>query len=128
MGLQYLRLGYSGKAGMSLGRAQAWLKKLGDDITTAIKLEWHLAYTEYLVGIGNLDQGLQYFDVAGQIASQDGDFEACKTSSSGSLKRVKVNRTIADAAYVSSLLAFEKVSIIAQRMPVIILTSLGKRQ
>jgi len=113
---------------MSLARAQAWLKKLGDDVTTATKLEWHLAYTEYLVGIGNLDKGLQYFDVAGQMASQDEDFELSKTSSNGSLKRVKVNRAIADAAYVSSLLAFEKVSIILSRLSATNLTAAGKRQ
>lgn len=108
LGLQYLRLGYSGKAGLSLGKAQAYLKKAEEDVTTATQLEWHLAYTEYLVGIGNLDKGLQYFDAANSIASKDDEFNSAKVSGARIAKRVFVNRVIADAAYVTSLIAFEK--------------------
>jgi separase len=105
-----LRLGYSGRAGIALAKAQAWLKKSPEDVTTATNLEWHLAYTEYLVGIGNLDKGLQYFGNASHIASQNADLIAAKQSGSKFTNRVMANRVIADAAYVSSLIAFERVS------------------
>lgn len=109
IGLQYLRLGYSGKAGISMGKARSHLEKQ-DDITTATRLEWHLAYVEYLVSIGNFDRGLQYFHAANAIASQDGELTSAKASGATVMKRVIVNRVIADAAYVTSLIAFEKVS------------------
>jgi separase len=95
---------------MSIGKAQVWLKKSEDNITTATKLELHLAYTEYLVGIGNLEKGLKCFDAANTIASQDKDLSSAKRSDAKITERVKVNMTIADAAYVTSLIAFEKVS------------------
>ncbi|KAF8247424.1 hypothetical protein K440DRAFT_584672 [Wilcoxina mikolae CBS 423.85] len=108
LGLQYLRLGYSGKAGMSIGKAQVWLKRSEDNITTATQLEWHLAYTEYLVGIGNLEKGLQCFYAANIIASQDEDLSSAKSSGAKIAERIRVNMIIADAAYVTSLIAFEK--------------------
>lgn len=110
IGLQYLRLGYSGKAGISMGKARSQLEKQ-DDITTTTRLEWHLAYIEYLVSIGNFDRGLQYFHAANVIASQDEGLTSAKASGAKIMKRVVVNRVIADAAYVTSLIAFEKVSV-----------------
>jgi separase len=105
-------LGYSGKAGLAFAKADAWLKKSPDEVTTATKLEWHLAYTEYLVGIGNLDKGLQYFGDAGLIATQDAELAKAKQPDAKFTSRMMVNRLTAEAAYVSSLIAFERVSAI----------------
>jgi separase len=54
LGLQYLRLGYSGKAGLALAKAEGYLEKLGG--SSQAKLQWHLAYAEYLVELGNIDK------------------------------------------------------------------------
>jgi separase len=54
LGLQYLRLGYSGKAGMSLGKAQGIVDSA--DVSAESKLQWQLAYAEYLLSIGNLEK------------------------------------------------------------------------
>jgi separase len=54
LGLQYLRLGYSGKAGLSLAKAQGYMEKVGG--SSQAKLQWHLAYAEYLVELGNVDK------------------------------------------------------------------------
>jgi separase len=51
LGLQFLRLGYTGKAGLSLARAESLVTK--QTTSTEAKLRWHVAYAEYLARIGN---------------------------------------------------------------------------
>lgn len=45
-------MGYTGKAGIALAKAQNWEKKEG--VQNNIRVQWHLAYTEYLVAIQNI--------------------------------------------------------------------------
>ena len=54
LGLQYSRLGYSGKAGHAMARATKHVEAC--DVATEIKVRWYLAYAEYLVEIGNLEK------------------------------------------------------------------------
>jgi len=54
LGLQYSRLGYSGKAGQALARAVKYMESY--NVSTEIKLQWYLAYAEYLVEIGNFEK------------------------------------------------------------------------
>jgi len=51
LGLQFLRLGYTGKAGLSLAKAEVLVQR--QICSVEAKLQWHLAYSEYLLGIGN---------------------------------------------------------------------------
>ncbi|KAI5810824.1 peptidase family C50-domain-containing protein, partial [Pyronema omphalodes] len=108
LGLLYLRLGFSGKSGIAILKAQSLISKHPDLITTVTRLEWHLAYTEYLVSIGNLDKGVKYFEEANALAAKDEELAGAKASGAKIAKRVMVNRMVADAAYVTSLIAFEK--------------------
>lgn len=50
-GLQLLRLGYSGKAGLAFAKAE--LLTSSRPTSTEAKLRWHFGYAEYLLGIGN---------------------------------------------------------------------------
>ena len=50
LGLQYIRLGYSGKAGVALRRASQHIEE--HDINRSVVLQWHLAYAEYLLEVG----------------------------------------------------------------------------
>lgn len=52
LGLQFLRLGYSGKAGLAFAKAEALLSS--EYASTEAKLRWHLGYAEYLLEIGNV--------------------------------------------------------------------------
>ena len=52
LGVQFLRLGYSGKAGLSFAKAEALLSN--EYTSTEAKLRWHIGYAEYLLGIGNV--------------------------------------------------------------------------
>lgn len=54
LGLQYIRLGYSAKAGLILNKAQRVLETA--DIAAPVVLQWLMAYAEYLLTIGNLSK------------------------------------------------------------------------
>jgi len=54
LGLQYSRLGYSGKAGHAIARATKYVESC--DVALEIRFRWYLAYAEYLVEIGNFDK------------------------------------------------------------------------
>ena len=51
LGVQFLRLGYTGKAGLALAKAEALIERKSTSIDA--KLRWHVAYAEYLLRIGN---------------------------------------------------------------------------
>lgn len=50
LGLQSLRLGYSGKAGLAFAKAELLLNAT---VSIEAKLMWHIGYAEYLLGTGN---------------------------------------------------------------------------
>ena len=52
LGLQHVRLGYSGLAGSVLHKAQRYLEAL--DLVGKVKLRWHLTYAEYALVNGNV--------------------------------------------------------------------------
>ncbi|KAK6536993.1 hypothetical protein TWF281_001197 [Arthrobotrys megalospora] len=111
LGVQYLRLGFSGKSGSILSDADAWIKK--EDVSTATKLEWNLAYTEYLIstGEGNLSKGSDFMNATQEMVEQDPTVFAAAASGAKMQKRVELNRLVSRACYVSSLLALDKGSI-----------------
>ena len=54
LGRQYLKVKYSNRAGIVLAKAQKLLSSSA--VQTATRLEWHLAYAEYLMSIGNQEK------------------------------------------------------------------------
>lgn len=54
LGAQWLQLGYSGKAGLALDRAESYSHRNGISLSTMIQL--HLSYSEYLLAIGNFEK------------------------------------------------------------------------
>ncbi len=55
LGLQYARLGYPGKAGLVLQKAQKYVETGG--ISSEVRMSWHLAYAEYALEMGNIAKG-----------------------------------------------------------------------
>lgn len=51
LALQFLRLGYTGKAGLSFAKAECLVENHG--APTESKLRWYIGYAEYLLAIGN---------------------------------------------------------------------------
>ncbi|EKG18341.1 Peptidase C50 separase [Macrophomina phaseolina MS6] len=69
LGAQYVRLGYSGKAGTVLGKAQV-IVETGDVPTEAV-LQWQLAYAEYMLVLGNLEKCGETLSAAHKLAEND---------------------------------------------------------
>ncbi|KZM19656.1 Separase [Ascochyta rabiei] len=106
LALQFSRLGYSGKAGLSLAKAEILVNR--QTVSTESKLKWHMAYAEYLFYIGNTDKCASTLSTAESIARTDDLFmDMSKTSATGS-QRLRYNSILADACYVYSLLAASK--------------------
>jgi separase len=55
LGLQFLRLGYTGKAGLSISKAETLVTH--HTVSTEARLQWYIAYAEYLARIGNTAKG-----------------------------------------------------------------------
>jgi separase len=55
LGLQFLRLGYTGKAGLALAKGETLIAR--QKPSTEVRLRWHIAYAEYLARIGHTAKG-----------------------------------------------------------------------
>lgn len=119
LSLQYLRLGYTGKAGLSLAKAELLVNR--QTTSTEAKLKWYTAYAEYLFRIGNTDKWYDLYPlhenvstdsisasslaIAESIARSDAAFLEMSTSSATISQRLRYNSALANACYVYSLLA-----------------------
>ncbi|KAL6712352.1 separin protein [Coniothyrium glycines] len=101
--LQFLRLGYTGKSGLSLAKVEALTKK-GTTSTEAV-LQWHISYAEYLLAIGDSAKCASIIASAQAMAIADPQFMGLAKPTTSLSGRVRFNRILADATYVQSLLA-----------------------
>lgn len=67
LSLQFLRLGYTGKAGLSLAKAEILIHRQA--ASTEAKLKWYTAYAEYLFRIGNTDK---WYDIVNALCRMIG--------------------------------------------------------
>ncbi|CAO2657190.1 Nn.00g033160.m01.CDS01 [Neocucurbitaria sp. VM-36] len=103
LGLQLLRLGYTGKAGLAFAKAEALIEHQNSSAET--RLRWCIGYAEYLLGIGNIAKCATIMADAHSIALEDHQFMDLAKPSTTLSGRIRFNRILADAAYVYSLLA-----------------------
>jgi separase len=54
LGIQWLQFGYSGKAGLSLDKAQRYSSD--NDVSHRTRSDLHIAYSQYMLALGNLEQ------------------------------------------------------------------------
>ncbi|KAI9795727.1 MAG: hypothetical protein M1835_005290 [Candelina submexicana] len=106
LGLQYLRLGYSGKAGLSLSKARSYLPNV--QVSNSLKIECHLAYAEYFLEIGDREKCGELLATAGLLMKGDPDLSRQSGSSATLSGRIRTNRLLAEASYVCALLDFER--------------------
>lgn len=122
LGLQLLRLGYSGKAGLAFAKAE--ILASNGAASTEARLRWHLAYAEYMLIIGNTKKRyvgpVPFFDAsltstsestlaaAEALAKSDPEFMDLAKSSTTLSGRMTFYRVVTDACYVSSLLCSSK--------------------
>ncbi|KAL1612722.1 separin protein [Paraconiothyrium brasiliense] len=100
LGLQFLRLGYSGKAGLAFAKAGVLLNQTA---SVEAKLRWHIGYAEYLLIIGNASKCDSTLSAADTLARNNSTFTDLSKSSTSLSGRMIFNRIIAEACYVSSL-------------------------
>ncbi|KAL5119521.1 separin protein [Pleosporales sp. CAS-2024a] len=103
LGLQFLCLGYTGRAGLCLAKAEMLVARQKPSIEA--KLQWHITYAEYLARIGNFAKGITILSAAQEYALADKQFMDLAKSSTTLSSRLRFNRILADAAYVHSLLS-----------------------
>ncbi|KAF3000771.1 hypothetical protein E8E13_005020 [Curvularia kusanoi] len=106
LALQFLHLGYTGKAGLSLAKAELLTSR--KNTSTEAKLRWHTAYAEYLFRIGNTDKCASILSNAESIARGDASFIELSAPSATLSQRLRYNTILANACYVYSLLAASK--------------------
>ncbi|KAF2440786.1 hypothetical protein P171DRAFT_395518 [Karstenula rhodostoma CBS 690.94] len=105
LGLQYLRLGYSGKAGLAFAKAEVLLNAT---VSNEAKLRWHIGYAEYLLGTGNTLKCETVLSAAETLARNDTTFLDLSKPSATLFMRMTFNKIVAEACYVSSLLCSSK--------------------
>ncbi|KAF1984179.1 hypothetical protein K402DRAFT_465314 [Aulographum hederae CBS 113979] len=106
LGLQYLRMGYSGKAGQVFAKVQELIEN-GSTTANAL-LEGRLAYAEYCLRLGNLDKCKEHLAIATNIATTSAELADLAQPTTTISGRIRLNRLTADASYVYSLYAIAK--------------------
>ncbi|KAF1974256.1 hypothetical protein BU23DRAFT_505166 [Bimuria novae-zelandiae CBS 107.79] len=103
LGLQFLRLGYSGKAGLTFAKGEVLLSN--EHASTEAKLRWHLGYAEYILAIGNVVKCQNTLYTAESLARNDTSFMDLSKSSTPLSGRMTFYSIVANACYISSLLS-----------------------
>ena len=104
LGSQWLHLGYSGKAGLALDKAQFYSHQ--DGISTTGLLQLHLSYAQYLLEIGNYDKCEEQLLRAHAIYTANVESEFRSTSTAE--RRAAEKQLVSNAYLVQSKLALER--------------------
>ncbi|KTW31077.1 separase [Pneumocystis jirovecii RU7] len=108
LGLQYLSLGYTGKAGMIFAAAQNHNQKMNPDIKSLIEFE--ISYVEYLSTVGCVSSSWNSFIKVAKIVN--GNFQSLDAGLSMSLdKRIEWYSLVAKGSFVYALIMLEKGAI-----------------
>jgi separase len=103
LALQYLRLGYTGKAGTIFAQG---LKQMKDSEPSAsTQMLWHLSYAEYFARIGVISKAKSHVSQAGEVYSRHFNSPKKFMNSSERAERVLA---VGRAGFVLSLIEFEE--------------------
>ncbi|KKY16482.1 putative bimb_emeni cell division-associated protein bimb [Diplodia seriata] len=103
LGAQYARLGYSGKAGTVLAKAQGILET--GSVPAEAVLQWHLAYAEYMLVLGNLDKCAETLSAARELAESDPVISSMSAPKASFSTKLRHYRLLSEASHVYSLLS-----------------------
>lgn len=104
LGLQYLTLGYSGKAGLALDRAHSQFSRNG--LSDRARLRYYLAYSEYLMAIGNISKCEETLNLARGYSEELG--APAGERRVGSVEKLHRSLFLTDASLLSSRLHMEQ--------------------
>ena len=103
LALQYLHLGYTGKAGTLFAHATQIMKDSSP--STSTQLTWHLNYAEYYATIGTIDKAKGHISQASQVFARNLALSGKRIDAKERGERVWA---VGRAGYVLSLIAFEE--------------------
>ncbi|QSZ30581.1 hypothetical protein DSL72_000137 [Monilinia vaccinii-corymbosi] len=104
LGLSWLQLGYSGKAGLALDKAQSY--SLRSDLSA--KTDLHIAYSQYMLALGNLEKCQFHLECAeGAFILERKEIEEDKSPLSLQ-EKTRLNCVVAKASLIRSMLAIEQ--------------------
>ncbi|KAJ8065216.1 hypothetical protein OCU04_005921 [Sclerotinia nivalis] len=104
LGLSWLQLGYSGKAGLALDKAQSF--SLRSDL--GAKTDLHIAYSQYMLALGNLEKCQFHLECAeGAFILERKEIEEDKAPLSLQ-EKTRLNCVVAKASLIRSMLAIEQ--------------------
>ncbi|PQE05426.1 hypothetical protein CJF31_00010928 [Rutstroemia sp. NJR-2017a BVV2] len=106
LGIQWLQLGYSGKAGLSLDKAQRYSSD--NDVSHRTRSDLHIAYSQYMLALGNLEQCQQYLTSAEGFFQEDRATVGGKDARLTLQEKTRMNCTSAKASFIRSMLAVEQ--------------------
>ncbi|KAE9379236.1 hypothetical protein N431DRAFT_478299 [Stipitochalara longipes BDJ] len=109
LGLQWLRLGYSGKAGLALDRARTYDQQNG--VTAFASLQLHISYSQYLLAIGSLDRIEDHLQRAQSMHLLAKDQLSQQRSLTVLQQKTKINLLLSDTYLLYSMLALERGAI-----------------
>ena len=78
LGLQLIRLGYSGKAGVALQKIRRYLAV--ETLPDHVLFQWHLTYGEYLLAIGHVVKNEEVLEQAHSVFSSSVELSRAKPS------------------------------------------------
>ncbi|KAG5437075.1 hypothetical protein PCANB_001196 [Pneumocystis canis] len=108
LGLQYLSLGYTGKAGMIFAAAQNHNQKMNPDVKSLVEFE--IAYIEYLSTVGCVSSSWNSFIKVAKLVN--GNFQTWDTGVYMSLdQRIEWYSLVARGSFVYALIMLEKGAI-----------------
>jgi separase len=98
LALVYLRLGYSGKAGLLLAKTEPLLEQ--SDTRSDVIVRWYLTYAEYALEIGNTERCEEALHKVEKCAMDSAEFASMSGPTATSSSRLRLSRLLADASDV----------------------------
>ncbi|KAL9065122.1 MAG: hypothetical protein Q9157_007585, partial [Trypethelium eluteriae] len=102
---QYLRLGYSGRAGSLIAEARSLLSSCSS--SSEVNLQFQIVDAEYLLDVGDVDKCRQTLKKATLLATESSEIQKLAGPSATNSGRVRYNKFTADTSSVLSILALE---------------------
>ncbi|KAF5873611.1 putative cell division-associated protein bimb protein [Botrytis fragariae] len=104
LGLSWLQLGYSGKAGLALDKAQSFSLRSN----LGAKTDLHIAHSQYMLALGNLEKCQFHLECAeGAFILERKELEEDKSPLSLQ-EKTRLNCVVAKASLIRSMLAIEQ--------------------
>ncbi|CCU80328.1 separin [Blumeria hordei DH14] len=106
LGLQWLRLGYCGKAGLALEQAKTYAQR--SDVSSYAHLRLQISTCEYLLSKGNLTEAESSLNKAQALYIQSEDHLPRSRCVSSLEQKIKINLLISDAYDIYSKVALHR--------------------